>query len=98
MCSVRSVTYVSSRSQKNFNFSVEQSKPVTADWQPLEELLAVGNPDVLYLNGMLEEPAAFALFGIEPVDLAAFVRKRLLQISHGQGLHRCGAGFIRKAP
>src|SRR6266481_5334526 len=61
-------------------------------------LLAVGNPDVFHLNGMLEEPAAFALFGIEPVDLAAFVRKRLLQISHGQGLHRCGAGFIGKAP
>ena len=45
-------------------------------------LLAVGNPDVLYLNGMLEDPAAFALFGIEPVDGAAFIRKRLLQISH----------------
>ncbi len=41
-------------------------------------LLPVGNPDVLYLNGMLEEPAAFALFGIEPVDGAAFIRKRLL--------------------
>ena len=45
---------------------------------PLEKLLAVGNPDVLHLNGMLEEPAAFSLFGIEPVDLAALVRKRLL--------------------
>jgi hypothetical protein len=40
--------------------------------------LAVGNPDVFHLNGMLEEPAAFALFGIEPVDGAAFVRERLL--------------------
>ena len=43
-----------------------------------EGSLAVGNPDVLHLNSVLEEPAAFALFGIKPVDRTAFVRKRLL--------------------
>src|SRR6266481_3082502 len=45
-------------------FPVEQSKRTAADSWALEELLAVGSPDVFHLNGMLEEPAAFALFGI----------------------------------
>ena len=43
-----------------------------------KRLLAVGNPDVLYLNGVIQEPAAFALFGVEPVDGAAFVGEHLL--------------------
>ena len=41
-------------------------------------LLPVGNPDVFHLNGVIEEPTAFALIRIEPVDGPAFVRKHLL--------------------
>src|SRR5260370_16472256 len=45
---------------------------------------AVGYPDVFDLHGVVEEPAAFALFDVEPIDGAAFVRKNLFQISHGK--------------
>jgi hypothetical protein len=55
---------------------------IKAGYDPLDKLFAVGNPDVLHLNGVLEEPVAFTLFGIEQVDGAAFVREHLLQISH----------------
>ena len=45
---------------------------------PFERLLAVGDPDIFYLNGMIQEPAAFTLFGVKPVDGAAFVGEYLL--------------------
>src|SRR2546425_1131774 len=45
---------------------------------------AVGYPDVLDLNGVVEEPAAFALFDVKPIDGAAFVGEHLFQISHGK--------------
>src|SRR5215472_17165260 len=45
-------------------------------------LLAVGNPDVFDLHGVVEEPAAFALC-VKPVDGAAFVGEYLLEISNG---------------
>lgn len=44
-------------------------------------LFAVRNPDILYLCSMLQEPAAFALLWIEPVNRAAFIREYLLEIS-----------------
>ena len=45
-------------------------------------LLAVGDPDIFHLDGMVQVPAAFALFRVEPVDGAAFVGEHLFQISH----------------
>jgi hypothetical protein len=45
-------------------------------------LLAVGHPDVFDLNGVVEEPPAFALFQVEPVDGAAFVGEHLFQITN----------------
>ena len=47
---------------------------------------------------MIEEPPAFALFHVEPVDGATFVGEHLLQISNRESFHRRGAGFIRKTP
>jgi hypothetical protein len=41
-------------------------------------LLTIRNPDVFHLNGVVEEPTAFALIRIEPVDGPAFVCKHLL--------------------
>src|SRR5258706_3602997 len=61
-------------------------------------LLAVRNPDVLYLGGMLKKPASLSEFGVEPVDGATFVCPDLLQIAHRHRLGRSGAGFIAKAP
>src|SRR5438477_2349106 len=49
--------------------------------QGIIELLAVRNPDVLHLGGMLEKPSTLALVHVEPVNGAAFVGKDLLQIS-----------------
>ncbi len=44
--------------------------------------LPVRDPDILDLNGMVKEPAAFALLSFEPVNGAALVRKHLLQVSN----------------
>src|SRR6266513_5301693 len=63
-----------------------------------EFLLAVWNPDVLHLHGVIEEPPAFALFQVEPVDGAALVGEHLLQIANRESFHRSGADFIRKTP
>src|ERR1022692_619995 len=57
-------------------------------------LFAVGNPDVLDLCGVLQEPAALGNFRIEPVDGAALVGENLLQVAHRHCLGGCGAGFI----
>src|ERR1022692_2859520 len=51
-------------------------------------LFAVRNPDVLPLSGVLQEPAAFRLLRVEPVDDAALIRPDLLQVSGGHCL-RC---------
>jgi len=42
------------------------------------QLLAVGDPDVFDLDGVIEEPAAFALLGVEPINRTPFVSKDLL--------------------
>ena len=55
--------------------------PVLEDGPHLE-LLAVWNPDVLYLGGMFEKPTALALLHIEPINRSAFVGKHLLEVSH----------------
>jgi hypothetical protein len=47
-----------------------------------EILLAVGNPDIFYLDGMLEKPSALGEFGIKPIDGAALVCPNLLQIAN----------------
>src|SRR5215472_6259711 len=46
-------------------------------------LLAIRDPDVLYLGGMFEEPATFGDLGIKPVDGFSFVGPDLLQVSDG---------------
>ena len=62
------------------------------------ELLAVRNPDVFHLSCMLQEPSAFALLRIKPVDNAAFVGEDLFQISHGIRFRCRSTGFVRKTP
>src|SRR5271165_7460898 len=61
-------------------------------------LFAVWDPDVLYLSGMLQKPAAFGKFWIEPVDGSALVRPDLFQIAHGHGFSGSGAGRVAKGP
>src|ERR1700685_3848541 len=56
-------------------------------------LFAVWDPDIFDLRGVLEEPAAFRLLGIKPIDRAAFVRPDLFQISTRHRL-RCGDGSL----
>ncbi len=71
------------RTQKiELNSKIAAGKPSSlgtsrySQWGVL--LLPVRNPDVFHLNGVIEEPTAFALIRIEPVDGPAFVRKHLL--------------------
>ena len=45
------------------------------------ELFSVRRPDVFYLRGMSQEPAALGLRGIEPIVLAAVVGPGLLHIA-----------------
>jgi hypothetical protein len=76
------------RTQKiELNSKIAAGKPSSlgtsrySQWGVLNEesgLLPVRNPDVFHLNGVVEEPTAFALIRIEPVDGPAFVRKHLL--------------------
>ncbi len=51
-------------------------------------LLAVGDPDVFDLGGVLEEEASPGVAWVEPVDLAAFVGEDLFEISCGKSF--CG--------
>src|SRR5438132_4546368 len=60
--------------------------------------LPIRHPNIFYLDGMLKEPAAFALLYVKPVNGAALVSEDLLEISNRERLRCCGAGFIRKAP
>src|SRR5437870_11478428 len=60
--------------------------------------LPVRHPNIFYLDGMLKEPAAFALLYVKPVNGAALVSEDLLEISNRERLRGCGAGFVGKAP
>src|SRR5208337_4844143 len=55
------------------------------EWSGIPSL-AVGDPNILYLIGMLKVPAAFSLPAAEEVQLAAFVGPDLLQVSDGECL------------
>ena len=57
-------------------------------------LFPVGYPNVFYLNCVLQEPPAFRLIAVEPVDKPAFIRKDLLQISDREQLHLGCASLI----
>src|SRR2546430_17567015 len=61
-------------------------------------LFSVRNPDVLHLNGVLEEEMAFALFGGEPIESTAFVGPNLFQVADGQRFRLRAGGFITEAP
>ena len=66
--------------------------------ESLSSLLAVGDPDVFDLGGVLEEEAALGLIWVEPIDGAAFAGEDLFQIADGEGLgHGAGVG-IGEAP
>src|SRR5207248_7629561 len=54
-------------------------RAATRELQQGTASFSVGNPDVLDLHGVVEEPAAFALPCVEPVDRAAFIRENLLR-------------------
>src|ERR1035437_6992766 len=56
-------------------------------------LFAVWDPDIFDLRGVLEEPAAFRLLRIKPIDRAACVRPDLFQISTRHRL-RCRDGSL----
>jgi hypothetical protein len=62
-------------------YSVVKKVFTTEDTGVHRGLLAVGNPDILYLRGVFKKPATLGQFGVEPVDSAAFVRPNLLQIA-----------------
>ena len=66
--------------------------------QEPDDSLAVRHPNILYLGRMLQEPAAFALLHIEPVNGAAFVGENLFKIPNRVSLGGNGAGFIRETP
>src|SRR5215472_737301 len=60
-------------------------------------LLTVGNPDILDLGCMIEEPAPFGKPGIEPVDRATFIGQDLLQISSSHRFRVSERGFLYMA-
>ena len=47
---------------------------------------------------MLQEPAAFALLHVKPVDHPAFVGEHLLEISDGVRFCGSSAGFVGETP
>src|SRR6267154_3201894 len=53
-----------------------------AGFRAVPHLLAVGHPDVFHMDGVVEKPAAFALFHVATVGGAAFVCENLLQIAY----------------
>src|SRR5213082_2678535 len=81
-----------------FDWSQTIIRAATRELQQGTASFSVGNPDVLDLHGVVEEPAAFALPCVEPVDRASFIRENLLQVSNRQRFRRCGPGFIGEAP
>src|ERR1700752_3903932 len=64
----------------------------------VKQLFAVRYPDIFYLGGMLQEPATFRLFGIEPIDRTALIGSELLQIYGGHSLRSSNHGFVSVAP
>src|SRR5580692_316073 len=60
--------------------------------------LTVRNPNIFHLSGVLQEPSAFPLLRVKPVNGAAFVGEYLFQIPHRKRLRRRGARFVRKTP
>src|SRR5437764_1283954 len=60
-------------------------RAATREMQQGTASFSVGNPDVLDLHGVVEEPAAF-------------IRENLLQVSNGQRFRRWGPRFIGEAP
>src|SRR2546421_5235727 len=61
-------------------------------------LLAVRHPDIFHLRGVLQEPTAFALHRLEPVDGAPFISEDLLQVSGRKRFCCCRAGLVTEAP
>src|SRR5579859_1713050 len=61
-------------------------------------LFAVGNPDVLHLRGMLEEPASFRQFRVEPVDDATLICPDLLEVAGGHRFRRGDGSFVAVTP
>lgn len=61
-------------------------------------LLAVGDPDVFDLGGVLEEEAAFGLACIEPIDLAPLVGEGLFEIADGKSLCGGAGGGVGEDP
>src|SRR5580704_18005895 len=61
-------------------------------------LLAVGDPDVFDLGGVLEEEAVGGGGGVEPVDVAAFVGEDLFYVADGEGFGGGAGGGVGEAP
>src|SRR5207302_9463455 len=78
-----------SLSSRSFRFRT-QCKTVGEKLQ----LFAVGHPNVLYLNGMVEEPASFTLSRGKPVDGAAFAGAHPFQISNRYSFCQRRAGLV----
>src|ERR1700675_4210950 len=62
------------------------------------DLFAVRDPDILHLGGVLQEPAAFRVLGVEPIDGAPPIRPDLLEVSGGHRLRRPDGSFVSVAP
>src|SRR2546429_5319846 len=85
--------------RKDNRLAFRRSNPsIGARAREVSVSFAVRNPDIFNLHGVIEEPPAFALLSVEPVDSAAFVTEDLLQISNGKGLGRGNARFIGETP
>lgn len=63
-----------------------------------KSLLAVGDPDIFDLGGVLEEEAVGGGGGVEPVDGAAFVCEDLFQVADGELFGGGAGGFVGEAP
>ena len=61
-------------------------------------LLAVGDPDIFDLGGVLEEEAVGGGGGVEPVDVAAFVGEDLFEIACGKSFCGGAGGGVGEAP
>src|SRR5712671_5140372 len=60
--------------------------------------LPIGYPNVFHLRGVLQKPAAFALFNIEPIDSPALIAEDLLEVSRRRSLRNHSIGLARKGP
>src|SRR6267378_6097866 len=55
--------------------------------------LSVRYPNVFHLRGVLQKPAAFALFNAEPIDNPAFIAEDLLEVSRRRSLRDHSIGL-----